>query len=310
MIIQITEPKDYSENALAVYRSLGDVYVDEKPRKDAHILVVRLKHNIDKAWLDQMPNIKVIASPTTGLNHIDMAEAEKRGIKIICLRGHTDFLDKITSTAEEAIGLMLALVRKFPWAFEHVKGGSWNRDLFKGNQLAGKTLGILGLGRLGKMVARYAKAMDMKVIASDPYVDAGTMTRNSVEKVSMEELFKKSDVVSIHVLLTDQTQNLVKAEHLKLMKPSAFFINTARAEILEKGALEKALQEKWIAGAAIDVMWDEKGDGSHLRDNPLLELAHKSNNLLIVPHIGGATYEAMQITEDFIADLVKKHFSR
>ncbi|MEK9186123.1 MAG: NAD(P)-dependent oxidoreductase [Patescibacteria group bacterium] len=310
MKILITEPQDYSPKAIEIYKSLGEVVLGGEPTVDTEIVVVRLKYKIDKSWMDKMPNLKIIASPTTGLNHIDIVEAEKRGIKIISLRGHTDFLDKITSTAEETLGLILALVRKIPQAYEHVKAGGWDRDQFKGYQLAGQTLGILGLGRLGKMVARYGKAMDMKVIAADPHIDAATMMRYGVEKVSMEELFKQSDVISLHVLLTDDTKNLVKENHLKTMKPTAYLVNTARAEIVEIGALEMALKNKWIAGAAVDVMWDEDGSGAHLPKSELWQMTKSGQyNLIVVPHIGGATYDAMQITEEFIADLVKKHFN-
>lgn len=306
MKVLITEPQDYSKKAIEVYKTLGEVVLGGEPNAEVGVVAVRLKNKIDSSWMDKMPNLKVIASPTTGLNHIDVAEAEKRGIKLVTLRGHTDFLDKITSTAEETLALILALARKIPQAHEHVKAGGWNRDLFRGYQLAGQTLGILGLGRLGKMVARYANALGMKVIAADPHMDADAMTRHSAEKVSMEDLFKQSDVLSLHVMLTDDTQNLVKDEHLKLMKPTAHLVNTARAEIIEKGALEKALKENWIAGAAVDVMWDEEGSGKHLADSELWKMAKDNKNILIVPHIGGATYDAMQITEEFIADLVAK----
>src|SRR3989338_1583555 len=127
LIIQITEPKDYSENALANYRLLGPVYFSSTPRRDAHILVVWLSYQIDKKWIDAMPNLKVIASPTTGFNHIDVKYAKKKGIKIISLRGRKGFLKEIPSTAEEAMGLLFSLVRHIPWAFEDVKNGAWDK---------------------------------------------------------------------------------------------------------------------------------------------------------------------------------------
>ncbi len=309
MVIQITEPKDYSGKALATYRELGSVVLDDKPRADADILVLRLKYKIDGSWFDKMPNLKVVATPTTGLNHVDVTEAEKRGIKVISLRGHTDFLDRITSTAEHTLGLMIALARKLPWSFEDVKAGNWNRDAFKGNQLAEKTLGILGLGRLGKMVARYGQALGMKVVAHDPNVSAEEMAKLGVAYSPFDELFRISDALSVHAMLTDDTKDLVKEGHLQLMKPSAVLINTARAEIIAKGALEKALKENRIAGAAVDVMWDEAGDGSHLAQSELWKMAKEGKNVLIVPHLGGATNEAMHITEEFIADLTKKYIN-
>ncbi|MEK7500753.1 MAG: NAD(P)-dependent oxidoreductase, partial [Patescibacteria group bacterium] len=313
MTILILEPEDYSAQALAVYRSLGRVYfypdLAVKDKKtilaQVDILVVGLKHQIDKKFLDQITNLKIIASPTTGMNHLDLAEIKARGIKVISLRGRKGFLRNVPSTAEETFALILALVRNLPWAFDAVKKGEWDRIKWRGHQLKGKTIGLLGFGRLGRIVARYAKAFDMKVLACDPNVSEKFIKSRGAIKVGVEELFKKSDIVSLHVLLTDETHDLVKSGHLKSMKPSAYFINTARAELVEKGALEKALKQKWIAGAAVDVLRSEQGDGSHLKNNPLLRYALTHNNLLIVPHLGGATYEAMQTTQDFVAELVR-----
>ncbi len=309
---------NYSPVATAVYKKLGPVYqlfeLNENKKKEikklAEILVVRLALTVDKELIDSMPRLKIIATSTTGLNHIDTEYAKQKNIKIISLRGETSFLEKIPSTAEETFGLLLALARNLSWAFEDVKLGNWNTNQWAGHQLADKTIGLLGFGRLGKIVANYARAFRMRVIACDPYVDKKIMQKMGAKKVSMDEVFKNADFVSLHVLLTDDTHNLVKEKHLKLMRPAAYLINTARGELIENGALEKALKNKWIAGAAIDVMWDERGDGGHLKNNALVEYAKKNQNLLIVPHIGGTTFEAMAVTQDFIAELVKKHLKK
>ncbi len=312
MNILITEPKDYSKKALDIYKKLGQVYLwkvsNQSEKKIADILVIGLKYQIDKKFLDQTPNLKIIASPATGMNHIDLNEVKIRGIKIISLRGKKSFLRNVPSTAEETFALILALFRKLPWAFDSVKNSSWDRIEWRGHQLMNKTIGLLGFGRLGKIVARYAKAFNMKVISCDPNISEKFMKSRGVEKVSMEDLFKKSDIVSLHVLLTDDTQNLIKEKHLKSMKLSAYLINTARAELIEKNYLYNALKNKWIAGAGIDVMWDERSDGSHLKKDSLWNYSKKNNNLIILPHVGGATYEAMEVTQDFIAESVFKYF--
>jgi len=314
MITLITEPKDYSKKALAIYKSLGPVYFWEKAgqtqKKSADILAIGLKYHIDKEFLDQTPNLKIIASPATGMNHLDLAEVKSRGIKLVSLRGRKGFLRNVPSTAEETFALILALSRKLPWAFDYVKNGGWDRLEWRGHQLVGKTIGLLGFGRLGRIVARYAKAFGMKILVCDPNVSAAFIKSRGAVKSDMEKLFKESDIVSLHVLLTDQTGNLVKEKHLKMMKSSTYLINTARAELIEKGVLEKALKNKWIAGAGVDVMWNEKGDGSHLKNNSLLEYAKKNKNLIILPHIGGATFEAMETTQDYIAELVKKEIKK
>lgn len=314
----IFESQDYSSKAIADYKSLGDVYFLEKLKgkkrdeilKKANIIVLRLAYKIDSSWMDKMPNLKIIATPTTGLNHVDVNEAKKRGIEIICLKGRSGFLKYVPSTAEATMGLILASVRNLPWAFDHVKQGGWNRNLFRGRQLLGKTIGLLGFGRLGKLVARYCKAFGMNIIAYDPYVKPTVFKQYGVKRVGMDELFKKSDILSVHAYLTDETKNMVRERHFKMMKPTAYLINTARGEIINEKDLLKALKQKWIAGAALDVLWDEAADGSHLKNNPLVAYARKNNNLIIVPHIGGAAYEAMHVTEEFIAGLVKKHFKR
>lgn len=312
----IAESKDHSERANALYRSLGHIFLwqglDKKEKehalKNANVLAIGLSLTIDKNFIDKMPNLKIIATQTTGLNHIDVAYAEQKGIKIISLRGYTDFLQTITSTAEHAMTLTLSLLRNIPWAFEHVKSGGWNRLLWRGHELKGKTLGIVGLGRLGKMLAKYGNAFGMKVLASDPYVSSAAMKQYGAKKSDLDNLIKISDIVTLHVLLTDGVYNLIKARHFRMMKPTAYLINTARAELVEKGALFKALKNKWIAGAAVDVLWDETPDGKHLKKDQLWKYAKTNKNLIISPHIGGAAYEAMYATQEFIAGLVVKHF--
>lgn len=309
--IQITEPVDYSKKALAIYSSFGRVVFDPKPRKDADVLAIGLNYRIDKEWLDKMPDLKVIGWQGTGLNHIDVAEVKKRRIKLITLRGRKGFLKNIPSTAEQTMALLLALVRNLPWAFDAVKHKeSWNRVPWRGTQLFGKTIGLIGFGRLGRIMARYARAFRMRAIAYDPYVSPGLMKGAGAEKVGLEKLLKESDVVSLHATLTDENHNLLREKHLRMMKPAAVLVNTARGELIQKGALEKALKNKWIAGAALDVLWDEHSDGRHLKNNALVDYAKKNTNLLISPHVGGATFEAMAVTQDYIAELVKKCFKK
>lgn len=310
--ITLIAESNYSAAAISIYKKLGQVYfLDNLTSKEqakvfhqVNILVVRLGLIVSCELMAKMPNLRIIATSTTGLNHINPEEAQNRNIKIISLRGRVGFLKKIPSTAELTFGLIISLFRNIPAAFDDVKASRWKSSFWSGHQLIGKTIGLLGFGRLGKIVARYAKVFNMKVIACDPNVSEKFMKSRGVVKVSMEELFKKSVIVSLHVLLTDQTHNLIKEKHLKSMKSSAYLINTARAELVEKDALYKALKNKWLAGAGIDVMWDERSDGSHLKKDPLWKYAKENKNLIILPHIGGATYEAMAVTQDYIAELV------
>lgn len=315
MITLITESHNYSEEAIKIYKSLGSVFTLKNIKKNraleksvlsqTNILVVRNLTQVDKKLIDSLPNLKVVASPTTGLNHIDVEYLKKKKIKLITLRGRKGFLKNITSTAEHTMALILSLYRHIPWSFDEVKRGKWPRDEFIGNQLKDKTIGILGYGRLGKIVRQYAKVFKMNIISHDPNVSSKKIEKDGVESVTMEDLFKRSDIVSIHVLLTTETYDLIKLKHLRLMKKNAILINTSRGELIEKNALLKALKDKWIKGAAIDVMHDEKKDGSHLKKDALYAYSKNNKNLLITSHLGGVSFEAMAATEDFIANLVK-----
>jgi len=216
-------------------------------------------------------------------------------------------LETITATAELAWGLLLSLVRAIPYAHHDVVFMKhWNRDAWKGYELKDKKLGILGFGRLGKIVAEYGTAFGMEVLANDPNVDFETISSRNVTPVSFDELFKNSDILSIHIPLNEGTTKLIGADEFKLMKPIAYLINTSRGEVLDEAALLKALENKQIAGAGIDVMTNEHANGEFLKNNPLIEYAGKHANLLIVPHIGGATYDSMAKTEIFIANKVRQ----
>ncbi|MDO8500054.1 MAG: NAD(P)-dependent oxidoreductase [bacterium] len=310
--IVLTESKGYSPKATAILKKLGPVYTWQEAIKKpkilsmADILVVKLGMRISRKMMDRLPNLKIIATSTTGLNHIDVAEAEERGVNIVSLRGEALFLKKITPTAEETIGLMIGLMRKLPWGFDAVKRGEWKREKYYGNELYGRTLGIVGFGRLGSIVARYVRCFGMSVLAYDPNVSGQAMHKLGVVKANIRQVFKKSDVVSIHVLLTDKTHKLITWKHLRLMKPTAYFINTARGEIIDEKALLGALRKNQIAGAALDVLSGEDPNGSHIKKNPLVEYAKKHDNLFIVPHLGGASFDAMSRTEEFIAEKVVK----
>lgn len=309
-MIILTEPEGYSPRAIARLRTLGPVVAWARARRSpallrrTEILVVKLGMRISKRVMDRLPNLRLIATSTTGLNHIDVDEAERRGVKITSLRGETKFLKTIFPTAEETIGLIIMLMRKLPWGFDAVRRGRWAKEKFYGHELQGKTLGVVGFGRLGAMVARLGRALGMAVIACDPYVSAGVMRRSGVKKVSLDDVFRRSDVVSNHVLLTARTHALVKRRHFRLMKPTAYYINTARGELNDEKALLDALTKKWIAGAALDVLADEDPRGGHVRSHPLVRYARAHKNLIIVPHLGGATFESMAKTEDFIAEKI------
>lgn len=269
------------------------------------VVVIGLGLLFHKYELDHAKNLKFIATATTGLDHIDVEYAEKKGIKVLSLRGEDNFLNTITGTAELAWMLLLELCRFSPWAFESVKNGEWNREKFQGHSLSGKTLGIVGLGRLGKMVATYGHAFGMNVIFTDPH-DAQNLLPFA-KKVSFDELIDKSDAISIHVHLTKETEGLFSKQIFNKMKPTAYLINTSRGKIVNEGDLIGALEKKQLAGYGTDVLANELEFDTKNKADRLIEYAKTHSNVIILPHIGGMTFESRIMTDIFMAEKLRKH---
>ncbi len=300
-VILVTESLDFSKEAVAMLRRVGKVVLSDldRPRllravAQADVLWIRLRHRIDAEVMDHAPRLKFIVSPTTGLNHIDLEEASRRGIRVLSLRGETEFLKNVHATAEHTVGLLLALVRHIPESRSHVISGGWIRDRFRGNELQGKTAGVVGYGRLGRIVAHILLAFEMRVLASDPHVWT-TDADPGVEIVPLNELLRESDVVSLHVNLYAETSGFFGANHFAQMKPGAWFINTARGELVDEAALLESLQTGRLSGAAVDVLSDERSTG--MNNHPLVQYARQHENLIVTPHIGGCTIESMEKTE-------------
>jgi D-3-phosphoglycerate dehydrogenase len=303
--ILVTESTNFSPAAAKRLEQAGRViWADlDRPRllaavSDASLLWVRLRHQIDREVIDAGTRLQAIATPTTGLNHIDVAYAERRGIRILSLRGETAFLEKIFATGEHTLALILALVRHVPESARHVTEGGWNRDLFRGRELHGKTAGIVGLGRVGRMVAGYLRALGMNVLAADAALRESPI--DGVTIVPLETLLEQSDLVTLHVALTEDTRGFFGKDQFRGMKDGAWFVNTSRGELVDESALLAGLVDGRIAGAALDVLSDELSSG--MKDHPLVAYARTHQNLLITPHIGGCTIESMQKTEEFLAE--------
>jgi D-3-phosphoglycerate dehydrogenase len=261
-------------------------------------LWTRLRNYVDAEVLDAAPTLKFVATNTTGLTHLDLAELEQRGIAVLSLRGETDFLTEIRATAEHTIALLLALLRKIPAAHQHVLAGGWNRDLFSGRELHRKTVGIIGYGRLGRIVARYLTAFGMNVLATSPHLQQSDC-EPGVRAVSLETLLRESQIVSLHANYTPENARMLGASQFALMQPGSYFINTARGELVDEAALLAALESGHLAGAALDVLNGEQATG--MGDHPLVRYAQSHDNLLLTPHLGGNTPESLAKTEEFLA---------
>jgi D-3-phosphoglycerate dehydrogenase / 2-oxoglutarate reductase len=302
------EPEGYSPVAKAQLEALGTVRDGPFERSaledavsDCDVLITRLGHRIDAPLLAGAPRLRAVVSATTGLDHIDVDAAVAHGIAVLSLRGERGFLDQVTATAELTWGLLLALTRRIPAASRAATAGAWDRDAFRGHDIAGKRLGIVGLGRLGRIVADYGRAFRMTVAAYDPQTDAWPAQVGQSE--SLEALLAQSDVVSLHLPLSRETTGLIDAKALATLPEGAILLNTSRGAIIDEGALLAALESGRLAGAALDVLADETAVAA----SPLLAFAEHDERLLITPHIGGATHEAMERTEIFMAEKLARH---
>ncbi|HXF96627.1 MAG TPA: phosphoglycerate dehydrogenase, partial [Gemmatimonadales bacterium] len=244
-------------------------------------LVVRSETRVTADLMGRAPRLRVIARAGTGVDTIDVHAATRRGIAVMNAPGANT-----VSAAEHALGLLLALVRHIPWAAEAMRRGEWDRKRFEGTELRGKTIGVVGLGRIGGHVAQIARAFGMTVVAHDPFVTTDRAVELGVKLVPLEQLLRTADVVTLHLALTDQTRHLINAERLRLMKPTAVLINTARGELVDELALAEALREQRIAGAAIDVFGIEPLPG----DSPLRTL----DRVILTPHLAASTAEAQE----------------
>lgn len=306
------EPKEYSIDAVHIIQSCAEYCAQEMDRNNLlnqvdkyDIIIVRLAHQIDEEILNAANKLKFIVSATTGLNHIDVKYAESKGIQVLSLKGETEFLDTICATAEHTMGLILSLLRNIPAAVQSVRNEQWDRNVFKGQELFAKTVGILGYGRLGKKVAKYCKAFGARVIATDVL----NLSNDDVATlVSLQTLLKESDILSIHLPYNQDTFKYLDRACFNSMRDGCLLINTSRGEVLCEDALFDAIKNKKIAGAAIDVLQGEYSNNkSWVQADRLIHYAKHNDNVIITPHIGGATKESMERTEIFMAKKLKEH---
>ena len=246
---------------------------------DATAWIVRNQTKVNAEMIAAAPHLKVIGRAGVGLDNVDVAAASAAGVVVAWTPDQNSI-----SVAELALAMMLGLARKVPAADRHVKGGGWQRNQYVGVELYGKTLGVVGLGRIGFLTALRARAVGMNIIACDRYVspDAATVTESRAELVDMDELLARSDFVSCHAPLTKETRHLFNYERFCAMKSSAFFLNLARGEVVDEAGLARALSEGRIAGAGLDVREQEPPGPS-----PLTAM----DNVILTPHIAAFTKE-------------------
>ncbi len=243
-------------------------------------LAIRSATKVTAKMLEKAKSLKVIGRAGIGVDNVDIPAATARGIIVM----NTPFGNSIT-TAEHAITLMLSLARQIPEADASTRAGKWEKNKFLGVEIYNKTLGIIGCGNIGSIVADRAIGLKMKVIAYDPYLSAERAMQLGVEKVELDELWRRADVVTLHTPLTDNTRNIINAKTLALMKKGVRVINCARGELVDEGAICEALKSGHVAGAAFDVFREEPATQSCLFSLP---------NVVCTPHLGASTMEAQE----------------
>ena len=261
---------------------------------DYEALVVRSQTQVSAKVIQAGEKLQVIARAGVGIDNIDVDEATRHGIVVVnAPTGNT------ISAAEHTIALMLALARHIPQASTMLKSGVWRRSDFMGTEVRNKTLGIIGLGNVGSEVARRAKGLEMKLIACDPFISVDHAHNLQVELVSLEQLLKESDFITLHIPLTPLTKGLIGAKELALVKPTARIINTARGGLINEKSLAKAVKEKRVAGAAIDVFSTEPTTNSILFED---------DNIIVTPHLGASTTEAQAMAAKDVAEQIIEVF--
>ncbi|MDE1973080.1 MAG: phosphoglycerate dehydrogenase [Hyphomicrobiales bacterium] len=259
-------------------------------------LAIRSTTKVTSKILERAQNLKVIGRAGIGVDNVDVAAATARGIIVM----NTPFGNSIT-TAEHAITLMLSLARQIPEADASTHAGKWEKNKFLGVEIFGKTLGVIGCGNIGAIVADRALGMKMKVVAYDPFLSDERAVDLGVEKVKLEDLLRRADFITLHTPLTDKTRNIINADSLKLTKPTMRLINCARGGLIDEAALYEALASGRIAGAALDVFATEPAS-----DNPLFKLS----NVVCTPHLGASTTEAQENVALQIAEQMSDYLLR
>jgi len=263
---------------------------------DYEALVVRSQTQVSAKVMEAGKKLQVIARAGVGVDNIDVGEATQRGIVVVnAPTGNT------ISAAEHTIALMLSLARHIPQANAVLKSGVWRREDFMGTEVRNKTLGIVGLGRVGSEVARRTSGLEMEVIAHDPFISIDYANKLQLELVSLEQLLRESDFITLHLPLTKSTRGLIGAKQLALVKPTVRIINCARGGLIDEKALAKAVKEGRVAGAAIDVFTTEPITTSILFED---------DNIIVTPHLGASTTEAQAMAAKDIAEQIIGVFNR
>ena len=269
-------------------------------RTASGLLDASMRVSLTPELVEAAPNLRIVSCATTGSDHISRPATEARGIVVRTLREDGPLLQNLTPAAELTWALLMACARRLPAAIDHVHAGKWIREEFPGTMLNGRQLGLIGLGRIGGWMSRYARAFGMSVVGHDPHQATAP---DGVKRVPLEDVFRTSDFISVHVHLTPETTGMVTRALLEQAKPGAVFLNTSRGAIVDERALLDGLKSGRIGGAGLDVLEGEPKTADH----PLVEYSRTHSNVLITPHIGGFSPDAVRIVCRRAGEKIMEH---
>ena len=300
--IAVITPIKHLDGVVELLQSKGNVFLYEESTKDEvrNLLLEtdidtllcnpnQQTYKIDKELLEGT-NVKLINTCSTGMNHIDVNYCNKNNIKIYSLTKDMNLINNLPSTSELAFGLMLSLLRKIPQGQKHVSEYGWDYTQFMGRQVKDLKVGIVGYGRLGKMMYNFCKAFGADVMVYDPYIKEQLTDSCLLNHwcSSLEQLFEFSDVVSLHVHVTDETKYIINKDLFGSIKKDCYIINTSRGEIVNENDIVEGLESGIITGYGTDVIENEF---DNLNDSPIIKSMNKGENIIITPHVGGMTIE-------------------
>ena len=270
------------------------------------VIFCRLGLYFDSTFFEHATSLKILATPTTGLDHIDLSAARKFSVDVLSLRGQYDLLRTITTTAEHAWALLLACNRRLPTLFNRTLSNSWARADLDLHQLSGQNIGIIGLGRLGSIIADYAVAFRMNVFAYDPLLSDLDFPV-SVTRLSLDSLVSSCDHVVLTATYLQGYPLILTRELLQMFKPGSVFINVSRGELVDETALVDILDSGILRAVGVDVLpGDSHWTGDDFVSSPLIEKSKTCDNILITPHVGGYAKEAIFETRKFVVNLVNQ----
>jgi D-3-phosphoglycerate dehydrogenase / 2-oxoglutarate reductase len=301
-VILVTEPIEHP--SLDILRSLGEVRLGDRSHryteeglaealKDCDAVLITSRDRITRAHIEGAPRLRVISKYGARPEKVDLEAAAERGVLVLSTP-----LSNPESVAEHVILLVLALRRRLCQVAAGLRAGEWRDRVQVGTELAGSTVGLVGFGNVGSRVAARLSGFGVRILAHDPWADASRAAGLNVELVDLDTLLRTSDVVSLHAMVTPQSHHMIGESQLRMMKPTSLLINTARGPLVQEDALVRALEERWIAGAGLDVFEEEPVPAT----NPLLQM----DSVVATPHVAAHTREAMDRELTWAAEDVRR----